>query len=539
VSLKKSLALTILILAPCCYAACLLKLPFIFIIFFVGLFYTPLFFLLAKVIHALLPKDTKQKFEKHHLRFHLTILWCLILLVFGREVISNHYMADTIYLIRLPAKLALLAFTMFYCWIIFKNGWKRKTVICTIIYLLFILVPIIKTSITYNPDANDSSNLEKLNTLGYVEWVHDEHDIDKVSVTTYDPNLSCDGLNLYTSQRPGHVFLIDMKGNILHEWNLDPDDKYFYVWPYVDFCKNADILAFCKESIFARVGWKSNRVWGQKIRVHHGFYADQNQDIYALNRKDSVALWRGLPISLIEDYITVFSPNGDFKKNIFFLNAAKKYLTFKGIIKIYRYLLNPDKIKEVFRRKLHGKPLFQISLTFDVLHTNSVHVIERNIEGLCKKGDILISMRDLDLVAILNPEKTEFVWEWGPGIISAQHHATLLGNNNILLFDNGYSRGYSRIIEINPIFKKITWQYQADPPEDFSSPRRGSCQRLPNGNTLITESDSGNVFEVTKTGKIVWRFYVPEINKETNKRQAIYRMIRITNPQEYPLLKNL
>jgi hypothetical protein len=431
-----------------------------------------------------------------------------------------------------------LAFTIFYCRAILKSGWKRKAVICTIIYLLFILVPIVKASVTYVPETDDKSIIGKLNTLGYLEWVNSEHDINKVSVTTYDPNLACDGLNLYTTRRPGYALLTDMKGDILHQWNLDPDNEYSRIWPYAELLETGELLVPCNESIFAKFDWDSNRIWGKKMRAHHGHYTDQNRCVYVINRKDSVTLWRGVPVPLVEDYITVFSSDGSFKRNIMYLNAAKKHLSFKGVMRIYRYVLNPDKIKSFLKLKLKGRPIFKANLTFDILHTNSVFVIERDIEGLCTKGDILISMRDFNLVAIFDPEKKELVWEWGPGNIIDQHHATMLENNNILLFDNGYGRGYSRVVEIEPITKEIKWEYKGSPLEAFYSPRRGSCQRLPNGNTLITESDRGNVFEVTKEGKIVWRFFVPDIDSESNKRRAIYRLVRITNPERYPILKD-
>ena len=104
-------------------------------------------------------------------------------------------------------------------------------------------------------------------------------------------------------------------------------------------------------------------------------------------------------------------------------------------------------------------------------------------------------------------------------------------------FDIGFYRGYSRIIELNPITKEIEWEYKANPPQSFCSPTRGSAQRLPNGNTLIAESDKGRVFEITPDEKVVWEFYNPEIDqryKEVKKRATIYRMMRITDTARYP-----
>ncbi len=133
-------------------------------------------------------------------------------------------------------------------------------------------------------------------------------------------------------------------------------------------------------------------------------------------------------------------------------------------------------------------------------------------------------------------ETEQLIWSWGPGHLSRQHQPTLLKNGNVLIFDNGRAKKYSRVIELDPITKKIVWEYKANPPEKFYSPIRGGCQRLPNGNTLITDDPKGRAFEVTKDGEIVWEFYTPIIK---NERTLIYRMTRITDPQNYPKLKNL
>jgi len=106
----------------------------------------------------------------------------------------------------------------------------------------------------------------------------------------------------------------------------------------------------------------------------------------------------------------------------------------------------------------------------------------------------------------------------------------LLSNGNILIFENDVrsDRGnYSRVFELNPKTEKIVWEYKADPPEKFYSGNMGSAQRLPNGNTLITESTKGHIFEVTRDGEIVWEFYNPKFNKE-GKRKTIYRFLRLT-----------
>ncbi len=56
----------------------------------------------------------------------------------------------------------------------------------------------------------------------------------------------------------------------------------------------------------------------------------------------------------------------------------------------------------------------------------------------------------------------------------------------------------------------------------------GANQPLPNGNVLITESDFGRVFEVTRDGEIVWEFNSPHLSGENSEFVAtIPEMIRL------------
>ena len=105
------------------------------------------------------------------------------------------------------------------------------------------------------------------------------------------------------------------------------------------------------------------------------------------------------------------------------------------------------------------------------------------------------------------------------------HHGILLRNGNVLIFDNGPHRlddavPYSRVVEVNPATIEIVWKYQDKPTWNFFSPRMGFAQRLPNGNTLITESSFGRVFEVTKEDEIVWEYINPFFGQALLRRPA-------------------
>ena len=81
----------------------------------------------------------------------------------------------------------------------------------------------------------------------------------------------------------------------------------------------------------------------------------------------------------------------------------------------------------------------------------------------------------------------------------------------------------------------MVWEFRHDP--DIVAMSGGNVIRLPNGNSLITESDKGYVFEVTPEKETVWRFANPDIN-EKNLRIAIWRMTRYSR-EELPFLDAL
>ena len=85
--------------------------------------------------------------------------------------------------------------------------------------------------------------------------------------------------------------------------------------------------------------------------------------------------------------------------------------------------------------------------------------------------------------------------------LGGQHDPELLPNGHILLFDNHGNylspEGISRVIEIDPNTLGIVWQYAGTATRPLASDIRSEQQRLPNGNTLIVESDGGRLVEVT------------------------------------------
>ena len=197
---------------------------------------------------------------------------------------------------------------------------------------------------------------------------------------------------------------------------------------------------------------------------------------------------------------------------------------------------------------------------FEWLHGNSISLLGPNPwfdtgHTEFDPENIIYSSRHANFVIIISRATGDVVWRIGPdfagrpeeslGQFVGQHHPHLIprglpGAGNILVFDNGgtsgyggdpassrYSRGYSRVLEFNPITLQVVWQYGSESGEDsFFSRYISSAQRLPNGNTLIDIGNESRLIEVTSDRQIVWEYqYTPE--SSGSRADWVYRAYRI------------
>lgn len=130
------------------------------------------------------------------------------------------------------------------------------------------------------------------------------------------------------------------------------------------------------------------------------------------------------------------------------------------------------------------------------------------------EGDVLMSLRVTSGVIRVDRASGQVVSHFGRDLVSHQHAPVALENGNVLVFDNGNFRegqhvAYSRVLEIDPQTQAIVWSYADPMVSAFYTPYMGSAQRLPNGNTHITESATGRLFEVNPAGEVVWEYVIP------------------------------
>ena len=342
--------------------------------------------------------------------------------------------------------------------------------------------------------------IEQLQALGYVDGTYDP-DNHLSDVLVHVEDAVHDGYNFYSSRKARGARLIDMQGRTVHEWQTAHKGG----WQHAELLPNGDVIALVKEERLSRYDKNSNSIWSVDGRFHHDLWI-QGDEVYVLARRGKVIDYVHPDWPALEDVIEVRTLDGDLKREISVLDAIHD--------SDYGFLLPNVQHKERARGRSE----------LDVLHTNHVEVFDgslADLHPLYAKGNILISMRNINGIAILDGETAEVLWMWGPTNLIFQHHPTLLRNGHILVFDNGHRK--SRVVEIDPVSDRIIWEYA--PKSGFFSKTRGSNQRLPNGNTLITESDRGYVFEVTPDKRVVWKFANPVVNKK--RRDAIWRMTRI------------
>jgi hypothetical protein len=357
---------------------------------------------------------------------------------------------------------------------------------------------------------SQAATLEQLQDLGYVDATVDP-EIQSSGVVEHDPAAAWPGLNFYSSRRDSGARLIDMDGAVVHEWHVDGGGP----WQHAELLPDGDVIALVKDHRIARYDRDSKLRWEVRGRFHHDLVV-HGDEIFALSR-----VARKIPelhptLDLLDDRISVYSLDGELLREYSLLDLVGR--------SPYRFLL-----PSVW----HLEPSEQKTMQLDLLHTNHIEVFDgsqAHVHPLFAEGHILISIRNLNVVAILDAEAKRFLWIWGPSNVTFQHHPVLLDDGHILLFDNGTEQ--SRVLEIDPLTYRIVWSY--GPVEGFFSPTRGGNQRLPNGNTLITESDTGWVFEVTPEGRTVWRFANPD-TREGDRRDAIWRMTRF-DPSALPFL---
>lgn len=337
-------------------------------------------------------------------------------------------------------------------------------------------------------------------------------------VLTYKSKKCYNGYTLFSNYRGNLFYLIDMKGNVVHIWRVRMA-KIGEILP------NGHLVYGDMWNGIAEIDWESKELWYYKCTQHHDFAIMTNGHIMVLCGIER----------------TGFPPRPVWEKK---LNPEIRKGALFGTA--YFIEVNPKTNERVWEwwADEHVEELKQLTgLKFprteeDVFHSNTCEVLPETQLGKkdsrFKAGNVVFSHRNLDTIGVIEKNDGKVVWAWGPGILDRQHMPTLIpdkhpitgkslpGAGHFLIFDNGPHKGYSRVIELDPLKEKIVWEYRA--PSFFGGALAGQ-DRMPNGNTVISEGAlRGRLFEVTPEGEVVWEYLTPYFGGDGT--HAIYRCVR-------------
>lgn len=349
-------------------------------------------------------------------------------------------------------------------------------------------------------------------------------------VTRLDPERVAPGATLYTSGESSRAYLVSLQGEVLHEWHLPfseiheegvgigaPQPDAFVYFRAAHLYPNGDLVVVIEGSgdtpygyAIARLDRDSELQWVNFARAHHDLDIAPDGRIYTLTHEivqKEIQGYGHLDDAWLEDYLVVLSENGETEKRIPLAETVAD---------------------SPYKHLLHTVASYSLG---DPLHTNSVNRIDAEAAAqlpFAKEGDLLLSFRELNAIAVLDPEREELVWATR-GSWLGQHYPEALANGNILLFDNrgnyDVEEGVSRVIEFDPETQEIVWQYSGTPERPLDSDIRADQQRLANGNTLISESNGGRILEVTREGDVVWEFLNPA--RETAEQEEYIAIVNL------------
>lgn len=338
----------------------------------------------------------------------------------------------------------------------------------------------------------------------------------KIGISLHEEASTDHSYRLYNSRNLEAAHLINPQGRYLHTWSWIQGQS----WHYAEMLPNGHLMAIIKDRLLVELDWNSQLVWKAELRAHHDFAKKRNGNTLVLSRQEVTDPW-GSGRKLSVDRIVEFDRNGQYKSGWNYEAHEKEIASFVKL---------PTESRKEFR---------------DWPHLNTLEILPANPSGeqdrRFREGNLLICGRHGNFIAVVHRSNGKVLWAWGTEELQGPHMPTMLSNGNILIYDNGHhsegnSRGYSRVIELNPLTEQIVWEYTASSKETFFSPTRGSAERLANGNTLISDADHGRLFEVTKEGKMVWEYHNPD-KQQDGSSQPLYRTIPYTPSEADPLLK--
>ncbi len=348
---------------------------------------------------------------------------------------------------------------------------------------------------------------------------------DWSGVRAPQPSAVQPGLTLLTSSWRSEagwtagLNLIDAQGTVVHRWRVNKDALFpdsidrrgtptlkalhgTYLFPNGDVLVNVEYVGTARLDACGAVQWRL------PMGTHH-----------AIARADDGSFW--IPgTSRTPRTGSDRSPNGfpGIDEPIWLdqLLHVSEEGTVLDRINVLDVLYGNGLERHIFKAyKPHRSPGVGKGVGKDVTHLNDVEPLSSSMAEdypLFEAGDLLVSLRYLDLVFVFDPQSGTVKWHTTSSLIQ-QHDPDFIGDGWIGVFDN--NRDYTKRGTILSGSRIVAFQPHTDStevrfPTAYSDPlytgARGKWQQLANGNMLLTESMAGRVVEVTPDGRTVWEW---------------------------------
>ena len=370
------------------------------------------------------------------------------------------------------------------------------------------------------------ARVERLRALGYLDYsAEDAPTADGGSgVTFLDPARAHPGSNLIVSSLECSARLVDMEGRVLHVWRQADCGRWFSAeWlPAGDLVVNGRLRPPSSDRktppgrFTARIAPDGQVRWLQRMRSHHqidftpdGEVLVMSEALVEAERFAQTGHSVDPEMRIHENPLLWLGADGDTLETLSLFDAVVG-----------------GELPFDFNEKA---AMQETPAHLGVFHANSARAMDQahrvDADPLHAADSVLVTSRNQDRVFVIDRSSRSLLWQWGKGDLSRPHDGTWLANGNILVFDNGVDRKSSRVVEVDPMLRKIVWQYPGDAGEAFFSAARGMAQRLANGNTLIVVSQAGTALEVTPSGDTVWRYRNPPA-RASGRRPALVSLRR-------------
>lgn len=333
---------------------------------------------------------------------------------------------------------------------------------------------------------------------------------DRRGVRVPRPRSVQQGATLITSYwrdstwQPG-LRLIDRRGRVLHEWLYDVTDVFGDTVQRVGDLQGAhlfpdgDVLVNFAYVGIARLDACGSVVWRLPEGSHHSIARAEDGTFWIPGYRQNAPTTSprypnglpGLSDTVGRDRVLHVSADGDLIESIDVLEL----LYANGL---ERHIAKSHRLKQS-----------------DVVHLNDIEPLPASMAPdypLFEAGDLLVSLRDLDLVLVFDPASGDVRWHASHPFIE-QHDPDFLGDGWIGVFDNnrdgterGSMLGGSRIVAVRPGTDSVAIRFPSAESDPFYSEYAGKWQHLDNGNMLLTESAAGRVVEVAGDGRTVWEW---------------------------------